>query len=415
MGETFISDAPIANPVEGTEALVIGGGPAGLMAAEMLAAAGIAVVLAEAKPSVARKLLMAGKSGLNLTRAEPPHAFLTAYGDAAGWLGPAVGAFGPEAVQEWVEGLGQPCFTGSSGRVFPRSMKASPLLRAWLSRLAGAGVVIRTRWHWRGWQGTAAIFATPEGERRVEAAATVLALGGASWARLGSDGTWAPVLAGEGVALAPFAPANMGFDVDWSPPMEAHAGTPLKSVALIAGDRRLRGEIMVTRTGIEGGGLYPLSSALQAEGKGAVLGIDLLPDLPEAEVARRLARPRGKASLSNHLRRTLRLPPVKTALMRHAMRDLPTDPGALARIAKHLTLVLGPARPLDEAISTAGGVRAVALDATLMLRARPGVFAAGEMLDWEAPTGGYLLTACLATGRLAGLSAAAWTRRNMPR
>lgn len=410
MGTTSASVPGLTSPVERIPALVIGAGPAGLIAAEMLASAGLAVTVAEAKPSVARKLLMAGKSGLNLTKAEAPDDFLAAYGDAARWLRPALAAFGPQEVREWAESLGEPCFTGTSGRVFPRSMKASPLLRAWLARLATAGATIRTRWRWLGWQGTAARFATPDGERRIKAAATVLALGGASWARLGSDGAWARALADAGVALAPFAPANMGFDVSWSPPMTPHLGTPLKSVALIAGGRRLRGEVMITATGIEGGGLYPLSATLRDMGDGATLGIDLLPDLAEDEVARRLARPRGKASLSNHLRRTLRLPPVKLALMRHAVRDLPADPVLLARIAKQLPLRLGAARPLDEAISTAGGIRADAVDGKLMLRARPGVFAAGEMLDWEAPTGGYLLTACLATGRLAGLSAAAWAQ-----
>lgn len=375
------------------------------MAAETLAAAGARVLLAEAKPSVGRKLLMAGKSGLNLTKDEPPAIFADAYGPAVEWLGPMLVAFGPAEARDWARGLGQEVFTGTSGRVFPVAMKASPLLRAWLARLTGAGVEIRARWRWLGWaEDGAARFATPEGARTLAPRVTVLALGGASWARLGSDGAWAQILAARGVPLAPFAPSNGGFRVDWSPAMARHFGAAIKPVALSAGGRTARGEFVLTAGGVEGGGIYALGPVLR---DGAALTLDLLPDRAEAETARRLARPRGGASLSNHLRKTLNLGPAKIALLRECVPDIAgAGPEALARALKALPLpLLGPA-PMDEAISTAGGVARAGLDPALMTRAVPGTFCAGEMLDWDAPTGGYLMTACLATGRWAGLAAA---------
>ncbi|MCA8882715.1 MAG: TIGR03862 family flavoprotein [Rhodobacteraceae bacterium] len=390
---------------EQADALVIGAGPAGLMAAEVLSAAGRRVLLAEAKPSIGRKLLMAGKSGLNLTKSEDPARFLAAYGDAADWLAPMLAAFGPEAVQDWAQGLGQPVFTGSTGRVFPEAMKASPLLRAWAGRLTAAGVGVRTRWRWRGWDGAAAVFDTPGGPRRVLADATVLALGGASWARLGSDGAWAPVLAAADVALAPFAPANAGIVVAWSDPMARHFGEPVKGAALSAGGQVSRGEWVISRRGMEGGGVYPLSPQIRA---GAALTLDLLPDRDPAWIAGRLARPRGKATLSAHLRKGLKLDPVRLALLREFGGDLSGPPEVLAARIRHLPVPHLGLRPMDEAISTAGGVARGACDGGLMLRARPGVFCAGEMLDWEAPTGGYLLTGCLATGRWAGRAALSW-------
>lgn len=380
-----------------TNALVIGAGPAGLMAAEMLAGAGHRVMVAEAKPSPARKLLMAGKSGLNLTKAEPFEAFLRAYGTAAQDLRPMLEAFGPETVQAWAQGLGQPLFTGSSGRVFPQSMKASPLLRNWLARLEGMGANLHRRWHWCGWDGDAALFDTPEGAQRISARVTVLACGGASWARLGSDGTWAAHLPDSDIA--PFAPANMGLAVNWSPHMARHLGQPVKGVALRAGDQHSRGEFVISRRGLEGGGIYAVSAAMR---DGAALVVDLMPDMNLAALRKRLSRPRGKASLSNHLRK-IGLSAEKQALLREFARPLPDD---LAPRIKALPLRHAGPRPLDEAISTAGGVRFSALDDGLQLKARPGTYAAGEMLDWEAPTGGYLLTACLATGRWAGLAAA---------
>ena len=374
------------------------------MAAETLAAAGARVLIAEAKPSVGRKLLMAGKSGLNLTKDEPLATFGAAYGPAADWLAPMLAAFGPDAARAWARGLGQEVFTGSSGRVFPSAMKASPLLRAWLERLAEAGVEIRTRWHWLGWDGGAALFDTPEGRRRLAPRATVLALGGASWARLGSDGAWAPVLAARGVPLTPFAPSNSGFLVDWSPAMARHFGAAIKPVALSAGGRVSRGEFVLTARGVEGGGVYALGPALR---EGAPLTLDLLPDRSEAEAARRFARPRGGASLANHLRKTLGLGPAKIALLRECAPGVGgATPEEMARALKALQLsLLGPA-PIDEAISTAGGVARTGLDDGLGTRNVAATFCAGEMLDWDAPTGGYLLTACLATGRWAGLAAA---------
>lgn len=388
-----------------TDALVIGGGPAGLMAAEALAGTGRSVLLAEAMPTPGRKLLMAGKSGLNLTHDAPAAELAAACGAAAGWLAPVLADFDAAAVQDWARGLDQELFTGSTGRVFPLAMKASPLLRAWLARLAARGVVMRTRWRWRGWDGAQAVFDTPGGVQRVRAGASVLALGGASWARLGSYGAWAGVLAAEGVALAPFAPANFGLRVDWSPAMTRQFGKPLKGVAWHAAGRVSRGECVVSARGLEGGGLYGLGPALR---EGAALTLDLKPDLSGAEVARRLARRRRGDSGANHLRRALGLDPAARALLAEFARPLPEAPEALARLVKALPVAHSGPRPIDEAISVAGGIRAGALDAGLMLRARPGVFAAGEMLDWEAPTGGYLLSTCLATGRWAGRHAAAW-------
>ena len=381
-------------------ALVIGGGPAGLMAAETLADAGLGVTVAEQMPTMGRKLLMAGKSGLNMTKDEPRDAFDAAYGAMPDALRAALGGFGPDAVQAWARGLGQELFTGSTGRVFPTVMKASPLLRAWLARLTRAGVDLRTRWRFAGWEDGAALFDTPQGRQAVAADVTVLAMGGASWARLGSDGTWAALLPER---TTPFRPANMGFGVAWSAHMARHFGAPVKPVALIAGTRRVRGECVVSTRGLEGGGIYAVSADLR---DGAPLALDLVPDLERAEVVLRLARPRGKTSLSNHLRRTLKLDPVRLALLQEFARPLPEAAEPLAARIKALPVPLTGPHPLDEAISTAGGLRFDALDADLMLRDRPGVFAAGEMLDWEAPTGGYLLTACLATGRHAGRAAA---------
>lgn len=381
-----------------THAVVIGAGPAGLMAAEEMARGGLSVTVAEAKPSPARKFLMAGKSGLNLTKEEPFEAFIAAYGEAAPHLRPMLEAFGPQDVVGWAEGLGQEMFTGTTGRVFPRAMKASPLLRAWLARLDGLGVTLQRRWRWTGWTDSALSFETPEGRTELQPEVTILACGGASWARLGSDGAWAEHVPKS--VLSPFQPANMGFRVNWSDHMARHFGQPVKGVALRAGDLTSRGEFVLSMRGIEGGGVYAVSKPVR---EGAELTLDLVPELSPEAVRQRLARPRGKASLSNHLRKVLRLNPVKQALLMEFGRPLPDD---LAPLLKALPLRHAGPRPMDEAISTAGGLRFEALDANLMLRDRPGTFAAGEMLDWEAPTGGYLLTACLATGRWAGRAAA---------
>ncbi|CAM5313735.1 TIGR03862 family flavoprotein [Frigidibacter albus] len=385
-----------------TDALVIGAGPAGLMAAEALAAAGRRVVLAEAKPSPARKLLMAGKSGLNITHDDPAAEFARHYDTS--WLAPLLAGFGPAEVQDWCRGLGQDVFTGSSGRVFPQAMKASPLLRAWLRRLESGGVVLHTRWRWTGWQDGALAFDTPEGLHLERPAVTVLALGGASWPRLGSDAAWVPWLEGQGVPVTPFRPANMGFGVDWSDKMPPLFGNPVKDVALRAGDRRERGEFVISARGIEGGGIYAVSAAVR---DGAALTLDLAPARSLAEVAGRLARPRGKDTVANWLRKALRLDPVKIALLHEWARPLPADPARLAQLIKALPVRHSGPRPIAEAISSAGGIPRAALTEGLELLALPGTFACGEMLDWEAPTGGYLLTACLATGLHAGRAAAA--------
>ena len=391
-----------------SRATVIGAGPAGLMAAEELARAGHRVTLVEAKPSVGRKLLMAGKSGLNLTKDEPFDALLAQYAEAQGPLSAPLRAFDATAVQDWVRGLGQEVFTGSTGRVFPVAMKASPLLRAWLARLAELGVETLTRTRWLGWEGADLRLQTANDAPHILSSdVTVLALGGASWSRLGSDGAWAAILEAKGIPLAPFAPANAGVAVEWSAHMAPHFGTALKGIALRAGPLFSRGEAVISARGLEGGGVYSVSRALR---EGHPLWLDLFPDLPQDTLTAKLSRPRGKASLANHLRKTLRLDPARTALLQEMARPLPADPAALAGLLKSLPLRHAGLRPLDEAISTAGGIRLDALDDGLMLRALPGVFAAGEMLDWEAPTGGYLLTACLATGRWAGRAAARYPR-----
>ncbi|OOY18991.1 NAD(FAD)-utilizing dehydrogenase [Thioclava sp. DLFJ5-1] len=382
-------------------ALVIGGGPAGLMAAEELARAGVSVTLAEAKPTLARKFLMAGKSGLNLTRDEPLDAFLSHYSHPQ--IAAITREFGPEATQSFARDLGVELFTGSTGRVFPTVMKASPMLRAWIARLESLGVTIRTRWRWQGFDGDALIFDTPEGRQSLRPDATVLALGGASWPRLGSDAAWVPWLSAKGVEIAPFAPANMGFEIDWSAHMTNQLGQPVKGAALITPTRRTRGEFVISERGLEGGGIYELSAELR---EGAPLSLDLAPDQSAEDLAARLAKIPPKQSLTNRLRKGAKLDPVKLALALEWGRPLPKDPAQLAATLKSLPVPLGSPRPIAGAISSAGGITWDSLTDDLELNALPGVYAAGEMLDWEAPTGGYLLTACLASGRHAGRAAA---------
>ena len=385
------------------DAVVIGGGPAGLMAAGELAARGHSVLLIEAKPSLGRKFLMAGKSGLNLTKDEPLAQLLPHFGAAAEAMAPMISAFDATAIQDWARGLGQVLFTGSTGRVFPEKMKASPLLRAWLGQLDGLGVTQRTRWRWTGWRGADLCFDTPEGVRLIKARSTVLALGGASWSRLGSDGGWSDILAAQDLSLEPFKPANAGLLVDWSAHMQGQYGQPVKGVKWQAGSIASRGEAVISARGLEGGGIYTVSAAVR---DGADLSVDLLPDLSAAEITKRLSRPRGKASLANHLRRCLKLGAARTALLQEFGRPLPQDPASLATLIKALPVNHAGLRPMDEAISTAGGLKWSELTPDLMLVKRPGTFCAGEMLDWEAPTGGYLLTGCFATGRWAGQGAA---------
>ncbi len=397
---------------------IIGGGPAGLMAAEQLAQAGIAVDVYDAMPSVGRKFLLAGVGGLNITHAEPFEAFVSRYGARADAIRPLLDGFSPDALRAWVHALGIETFVGSSGRVFPAGMKAAPLLRAWLHRLRQAGVRFRVRHRWAGWDEAGALrFVTPEGERRVRAEATVLALGGASWPKLGSDGAWVPWLTARGVDVAPLVSANCGFDVagGWSAHLRSRfAGQPLKTVALRFTDHagrqhERRGELMLSGTGIEGGLVYamsaPLRDTIAAQGT-VTVRIDLLPDWPPVRVAAAVAHPRGARSLSSHLQSRLGIRGAKMALLHEILSpDALRDPPQLARAIKSLPLTLAAPRPVEEAISSAGGVRFEALDERLMLTALPGVFVAGEMMDWEAPTGGYLLTACFASGRMAGQGA----------
>jgi uncharacterized flavoprotein (TIGR03862 family) len=394
---------------------VLGGGPAGLMAAEVIAAGGCAVEVFDAMPSVGRKLLMAGRGGLNITHDEPRELFLSRYGARAGELAALIDAFDPRALREWMSGLGVESFVGTSGKVFPVEMKAAPLLRAWLHRLREAGVEFHSRHRWLGWGEDGALrFTCPDGELARHFDACVLALGGGSWAKLGSDGAWVSHLAGRGVAVAPLKPSNCGFNCGWSAHFREHfAGDPVKNIAARAGDGPWRrGEAMVRAHGIEGGLVYALSAPLRdalEEGGGATLWIDLLPDLSAAKVRSEVAHPRGSRSLSSHLKSRLGLAGVKAALLREALsREEFNDPARLAAAIKELPVKLTSPRPIDEAISSAGGVRFDALTGQLMLRALPGVFCAGEMLDWEAPTGGYLLTGCLASGRAAGRGVLEW-------
>ncbi|WP_291010263.1 TIGR03862 family flavoprotein [Hydrogenophaga sp.] len=419
---------------------VIGGGPAGLMAAEVVSRAGHAVHVFDAMPSVGRKFLLAGKGGMNLTHAEPMAPFVQRYAERAELVGPLLQRFGPQAVRDWAAGLGIDTFVGTSSRVFPTDMKAAPLLRAWLHRLrhpdaGGAPVNFHMRHRWQGWvnpaessEGDALRFNTPHGVLTMRARATVLALGGASWARLGSDGAWAPWLQGAGVAVAPLQPSNCGFDVaasgvhaeeeGWSAFFqERFAGQPLKSVVLDFTDSlgrhfKRRGEFVVTAGGVEGSLMYAASALIRdqiARSGRAIIHLDLLPDQSAEQVAAHTAHPRGSRSLSAHLKSRLGLGGIKMALLNELL-DKATlhDPQALAKLLKALPLTLLRPRPIDEAISTAGGVAFDSLDEQLMVRERPGLFCAGEMLDWEAPTGGYLLTACLSSGVAAGEGVVRW-------
>ena len=391
---------------------MIGAGPAGLMAAEVLAEAGVSVTVYEQMPSVGRKLLMAGRGGLNLTHAEALPVLLSRYGPARGWLEPMIAGFPPDALTAWCHGLGQPTFVGSSGRVFPVAMKASPLLRACLRRLDGLGVVFRVRHRWTGWDAGGLLCFDASGETvRDRSDATILALGGASWSRLGSDAGWAAYLPG---LVAPFRPANCGFLVDWSPHFrERFAGRPLKRLAVRFGPDTVRGEAMVSETGIEGGVIYALSArlrdAIQAEGS-ATISVDLRPDLSQAVLEDRLGGPRRSQSLANTLRKQAGLAPEAIGLVQEALHT-GSDGDGLAGLIKALPVRLAGVGAIARAISSAGGVRMDAVDGSLMLRDYPGVFAAGEMLDWEAPTGGYLLQACFSTGVAAAKGALAWLGR----
>jgi predicted flavoprotein YhiN len=438
-----------AAPGLACDVAIVGGGPAGLMAAEALAQAGVAVHLFDAMPSVGRKFLLAGKGGLNLTHSEPHEVFATRFAGREQQVEPLITAFGGPAIREWAKSLGVETFVGTSGRVFPADMKAAPLLRAWLQRLRSQGVQFHMRHRWLGWadagQGGALRFATPAGEVAVGARATVLALGGGSWARLGSDGAWVPLLEARGVAVAPLRPANSGFDVvrtdapagetrrdflreligrtpaptvGWTPHFtERFGGQPFKTVAIAFTDSEgrsfhRRGEFVATATGVEGSLVYAVSQLLRDEIEAhghATFHLDLLPDHTPERVLVEVRHPRGSRSLSSHLKSRLGLDGIKAGILyEHLGKDGMADPVALAHAIKALPVTVVAARPLDEAISTAGGVSFEALDAHLMATAAPGVFCAGEMLDWEAPTGGYLLTASMASGKVAGEGALRW-------
>ncbi len=398
-------------------AAVIGAGPAGLAAAEVLAQAGHAVTVYDRMPSPARKLLIAGRGGLNLTHSEPLVDFLGRYHPQGGTLAGAIEAFPPTALRTWCDGLGQPTFVGSSGRVFPESFKASPLLRAWLARLADLGVAIRTRHRFVGWSETGAVlFDTPDGPTEARPAALLLALGGASWPRLGSDGAWVPVLEGQGIAVTPLTASNVGFSVAWSAVFaERFAGQPLKRIALTVGESRVRGEAMITAEGIEGGVLYAASQAIRAAlaaGATTAVTLDLRPDCSEAALIQALSRAKPGESLSNRLRKGAGLSPVAAGFLREAAgSNLPAEAGALAALIKAAPLRLRAPHAIERAISSAGGVPFGQIDGRFMLRARPGIFVAGEMLDWDAPTGGYLLQGAFASGRAAAEGMRAWMAR----
>lgn len=402
--------------------IVIGGGPAGLMAAETIANAGCQVELFDAMPSVGRKFLLAGKGGMNLTHAEDQSAFLTRYGARAEVLTPLIKQFNGAALRAWATDLGIATFVGSSGRVFPADMKAAPLLRAWLHRLRQSGVQFHMRHRWLGWEAESLRFQTPTGDIFTAADAVVLALGGGSWARLGSDGTWIPILQAKGVQIAALQPANCGFDVAWSDYFKQRfAGQPVTSVIAhvdlqSAGNISRQGQFVMTEGGVEGSLIYALSAHLRdtiaREGE-AVLHLDLVPGKTAERVREEVMHPRGSRSLSSHLRSRLGLDSLKTALLHECLtKEYFQQPERLAAAIKFLPLTLIAPRPIDEAISSAGGVRFETLNSQLMLLDLPGVFCAGEMLDWEAPTGGYLLTACFASGRQAGLGALAWLAQN---
>ncbi len=409
----------LINNIHARSVAIIGGGPAGLMAAEVLSKNGVRVEVYDAMPTVGRKFLMAGKGGMNITHSEPLESFLDRYGARRAQVKPLLDVFSPDVLREWIHGLGIETFVGSSGRVFPQDMKAAPLLRAWLHRLRENGVSFHMRHRWCGWDDTGALrFVTPDGECLVQTDAVILALGGGSWARLGSDGAWVPLLAQRGVDVAELRPANCGFDVGWSEHFRTRfAGQPLKAVVVTFTDaagvtHRRQGDCMVTATGIEGGLIYALSASIRDEIEAhgsATIYLDLLPGKDMARVIAEVSHPRGSRSMSSHLQSRVGVKGVQSGLLRESvMREDFADPVRLAHAIKSLPLKLVALRPLDEAISSAGGVMFEALDETLMLKAMPGVFCAGEMLDWEAPTGGYLLTACFASGRVAGEGVLEW-------
>ncbi|NOT84264.1 MAG: TIGR03862 family flavoprotein [Methylococcaceae bacterium] len=410
---------PHSTQVPNAKVAIIGGGPAGLMAAEVLSKAGVTVAVYDAMPSVGRKFLMAGVGGMNISNAETLKQFSLRYGSRHTDIAEMLKQFSPSSLRAWCKELGIDTFIGSSGRVFPKDMKAAPLLRAWLHRLRAAGVTFHVRHRWLGWSVSGALnFATASGTREIQADAVVLALGGGSWAKLGSTGTWVPFLIEQGIDVAPLKPSNCGFESNWSAYFaDRFAGQPLKSTAAsftnAAGECfQQHGELIVTATGVEGGLIYTLSAPLREEiaaSGSATLTLDLLPNQTLPQLITKLSQPKGKQSLANHLRKCLSIDGVKAGLLRESIKaeDF-NDPIRLCTLIKALPITLLATRPLDEAISSAGGVKFKAIDNNLMLHSMPGIFCAGEMLDWEAPTGGYLLTACFASGFVAGKGVLDW-------
>ena len=396
--------------------VVIGAGPAGLMAAEVISARGVKVDVYDSMPSLGRKFLMAGKSGLNITHSEPFEQFVARYGKRRAQIEPMLKRFGPDELRQWVHSLGIETFVGTSGRVFPAGvgMKASPLLRAWLKRLAESGVTFHLRHKWMGWlPGKSLKFESPEGDKVIKADAVVLALGGGSWPRLGSDGAWVHWLEQAGAQVEPLKPSNCGFDVDWTSHFrERFEGCPIKSVVLSFGAFRQQGEFIVTNEGVEGGLIYAASALLRDEIElrgSATLTLDLVPDRSYEWLVERLSKPRGSRTMASHLEKTVGIKGVKAGLLREFVpKDDFVHVERLAYFIKNLSVLLVATRPLEEAISSAGGITFESLDEQLMLRSMPGVFCAGEMLDWEAPTGGYLLTACFASGYTAGVGVLKW-------
>jgi uncharacterized flavoprotein (TIGR03862 family) len=413
--------------LSGRSVAVVGGGPAGLMAAETLVQGGVQVDVYDAMPSVGRKFLLAGKGGMNITHGEAEEAFLSRYGARRAQIAPMLDAFGPQSLRGWVHALGIDTFVGSSGRVFPTDMKAAPLLRAWLHRLRAAGVRFHMRHRWLGWQTSHGCrdlqFSTPDGERSVQADAAVLALGGGSWPQLGSNGAWVAPLVNQGVSVVPLQPANCGFDVGWSEHFRTRfAGHPVKAVVASFTDRldcvyRRQGEFIVTEHGVEGSLIYALSAPLRDEitaSGGAIIHLDLAPGKDLQRVINEIAHPRGSRSMSSHLQSRVGIAGVKAGLLRECTpAEAFADPMRLGSAIKALPLRLTAARRIEEAISSAGGVAFESLDEQLMIRSLPGVFCAGEMLDWEAPTGGYLLTACFASGHAAGAGVLNWLAQNV--
>ena len=383
------------------DVLVIGAGPAGLMAAEVLALRGRQVTIVDSKPSFGRKFLMAGKSGLNITKEESFDCFMQSFREDKIKLEPILKVFGPEQIKKWVQDLGQEIFVGSTGRIFPKSMKASPLLRAWLQRLKEYGVRFETNHKWIDWDDSF-VFDTPSGKRLFKPKTVILALGGSSWSKLGSDGKWDKILKARKINLNQFKPTNVGIRVDWSKFMHKYAGEPLKNIKMSSGDLVIKGEAMVTESGLEGGGIYELSASLRDGGN---LAIDMFPNSNLNHIISLLSKSQKKNSIGNHLRKTLKLKGVRLALVNEFLRPFPSDVKTLARSLKHLEINYLGTQPIDQAISTSGGVPFAALDENLMLREEPQVFCVGEMIDWDAPTGGYLLTACISTGYWVGLNA----------